>query len=133
MNTKINYFYRDADNYKSAKSIILDGKISKECLKRFRSILDEGEYFIPSDVGLENLQSELQKFDVKDNIDSDGFYNPFGPEGADHVWHTLDSIELTNEKPTTELSNDEFCSLINEDNFIGWDVEGTEKKLISQI
>ena len=52
MNTKINYLYRDADNYKVHNECVVQGTISAEQIAVILECLDEGEYFIPHLVGL---------------------------------------------------------------------------------
>lgn len=46
MNTKINYLYRDADNYKVHNECVVQGTISAEQVAVVLECLDEGEYFI---------------------------------------------------------------------------------------
>jgi hypothetical protein len=58
MNTKFNYLYRDAWNYKKFHSIILHGVIKLEQIEPF---LRDQCFFIPSEVGLPDLQEEVFK------------------------------------------------------------------------
>ena len=85
MNTKFSYLYRDAGNYKTFNEIILPGIITLEQIDPF---LKEQTFFIPSEVGLPDLQRELFSVD-------------------DHIWHEIETIELTQEQPTiiTEASS----------------------------
>lgn len=53
MNTRINYLYRDASNYKVLNSAVIRGELSEEDQKTILSCLEDGEYFIPSQVGLD--------------------------------------------------------------------------------
>lgn len=53
MNTRIDYLYRDASNYKKANSAVLIGELSEADQQVILSCLSEGEYFIPSQVGLD--------------------------------------------------------------------------------
>ena len=132
MNTQIFYMYRDADNYKKRHSVIIKGKLSPASIDRLKGILEDGLYFIPSDLGLEDLQKYLQDIDVEDNIDEDGYYNPYGPEGADHVWHELGPIEYTTSEPTVSITCEDLDDVISADNFVGWTVEGTEEDLAAE-
>lgn len=86
MNTRIFYMYRDADNYKQNEEIILNGEISEEEIDTIFSKLDEGLYFIPSQVGLNDLQERMCS-DIGD---------------SDHVWHELirGDINHTEDNPT---------------------------------
>ena len=82
MNTKFSYLYRDEWNYKKFHSIILSGVIRLEQIEPF---LREGAFFIPSEVGLPDLQEDVFK-------------------SYDHIWHEIESIELTNEQPTVAIN-----------------------------
>ena len=82
MNTKFSYLYRDAGNYKFFKDVVLDGVLS---LDQLNPSLWESEYFIPSEVGLPDLQPEPLTVD-------------------DHIWHEIDAIEYTDDEPTTDIS-----------------------------
>lgn len=52
MNTEISYLYRDASNYKVYNSCVIPGELSDSQKAAILNSLDEGEYFIPSLVGL---------------------------------------------------------------------------------
>lgn len=94
MNTRINYLYRDADNYKMPNSCVVSGKISQDQIDTIIDTLDEGEYFIPHLVGLPE-----EKFDT---------YDP----QSDHPFFELDadSFETTMARATIELTVE---SLVN--------------------
>jgi len=100
MNTKISYFYRDADNYKAHHSVILKGKLSAKQISEILNKLEGGEMFIPRQVDLPPLQEQLKIYDTQD-------------WGTDHEWHELDkySFENTSEKPTEEFSATQFHKL----------------------
>lgn len=82
MNTRIEYMYRDACNYKTFKEIVLKGAAAPGV---FFAALHDGEFFIPFDVGLPELQP-----------------TPFTID--DHIWHTLERISLTDDDPDAEFS-----------------------------
>ena len=91
MHTRIEYLYRDADNYKQFASVVLVGAITPAELDTIGAALDSGLYFIPSQIGLPDLQSAMP-----------GFPDP----ESDHVWHELElaeGISLTNDPATEEL------------------------------
>lgn len=92
MNTKINYLYRDADNYKMHNECVIAGSISEEQKAIILESLDAGEYFIPHKVGLPE-----RRFDY------------FGPE-VDYPWFELNeySFEETVEAPTVEITASEL-------------------------
>ncbi|QKV17137.1 hypothetical protein [Oricola thermophila] len=50
--TRVEYLYRDASNYKRWGEFIVEGKLRKEDLKPF---LFDGEWFVPTEVGLPHL------------------------------------------------------------------------------
>lgn len=78
MNTKFSYLYRDAGNYKTFNEIIFPGIITLEQIEPF---LKEQTFFIPSKVGLPDLQEEFFSVD-------------------DHIWHEIKAMELTEQPPT---------------------------------
>lgn len=94
MNTKINYTYRDASNYKAGGCEIVKGIIQV-------SDFNAKEYFIPHEVGLPELQQQLTH------------YNGGGFTDDDHVYHELDDCEPTEDKPTIELTGKEFIQKYN--------------------
>lgn len=93
MNTEISYLYRDASNYKQHMTVVLSGVISDEDKQLIKAKLDDGEFFIPSQVGLPDLQEMM----------IDGF-----DEDEDHVWHELLNIEITASDPTYDLTGDDL-------------------------
>lgn len=86
MNTKIIYQYRDADNYKKWDFAIIQGEVSLNTLTPF---LFEQEFFVPSEVGLK----DLQKLPFKD---------------YDHVWHEILDVSLCNDPPTHPIKAEEL-------------------------
>ena len=85
MNTEFSYEYRDADNFKKDETVIIAGELSAKDVEPF---LFESEFFVPSEVGLSDLQNE-----------------PFAP--YDHIWHTILDISPTSDEST--------CGLIAQD------------------
>ena len=83
-NTLIIYEYRDASNYKvSSEELVFKGKLSTA---EIQSLLtdygaDQMEGFIPSQVGLPDLQGELMKYDQQDYDE-------------DHCWHYFAEVPL---------------------------------------
>lgn len=90
MNTKLQYMYRDADNYKEHETVILKGNLTKRQIRRIFASVEEDKSFIPQQVHLEPLYPQLQKLDSR-NWD------------VDHPWHELLSITSTKESPTIEM------------------------------
>jgi hypothetical protein len=93
MNTSLVYLYRDASNYKQYGSVVLEGALSVEDI---RHLLIDGEYFIPSQAGLPDLQHKFR---------AQGFAYP---TEDDHAWHEVVSMRSTRRKPTAALRRAEF-------------------------
>lgn len=105
-NTKFEYFYRDADNYKSSvHSFVLPGIITHE---QWDAIYAED--FVPELLGFPSLQEELQALDIEDNINSSGDYDPYGPEGSDHLYHEWLEIGCTDEEVTDNRTLEQFLA-----------------------
>jgi hypothetical protein len=84
--TIIEYQYRDASNYKSYGEILIEGIFSKDEVKLIHSCMyDNGEYFIPEEIGIPPLQKILWEK-----------YN--GPNEDDHEWHTIECIRNANQE-----------------------------------
>ena len=88
MNTLFEYMYRDASNYKKFETVILQGELSFKDLEPY---LYGGEFFIPSVVGLKDLQ----------NL-------PFGED--DHIWHSIVAITKTDLQPITKISSKQLIT-----------------------
>ena len=86
MNTLIEYMYRDASNYKKFETVIVKGKLKYLDLEPY---LHEGEFFIPSTIGLKDLQDL-----------------PYTED--DHIWHTISEIYYTSLPPTNKMTSIEF-------------------------
>lgn len=94
MNTMVCYMYRDASNYKEAEAAVVEGDgITLEQLKACcdNSVGSE-DGFIPSQVGLDDLQHRMIKFPTED----------------DHVWHELELIKPTTENHNVELTAEQL-------------------------
>jgi hypothetical protein len=110
MNTVINYFYRDGDNYKSRlATVVVAGEIKEH---EFRSFCEENEGFIASDIGLSDLQNEMTSF----------------PSNVDHVYSELDSIKLTDAKPTISMTAEQVMAKLQEINN-NWKVDEAMERL----
>lgn len=82
------YLYRDASNYKSCSSLLLEGRGTETELEQLRAQLNCVEFFIAEQVGIPPLYAELWKF-------SDG------PTEDDHVWHTFHELRQAEEEGIT--------------------------------
>lgn len=90
MNTLFTYRYRDASNYKTSKTVVFAGEYTGEDLELIQSKLaEDGVCFIPSQVGLQDLQHQLG-----------------APSDDDHVWHEWGELEYGAEmSETVELTD----------------------------
>lgn len=98
VNTKIQYLYRDAANYKVTNTVIIPGRMTEEQIKRILATLDEGEYFQPHKVGLPE-----KRFDKED------------PE-LDHPWFELtkEDFSETTEAATLQITPRELVRRFEE-------------------
>lgn len=88
MNTLIEYQYRDAQNYKKWNTVIVSEEL---CLNDLQPHLFESEFFVPSEVGMKDLQDM-----------------PF--TSNDHIWHEIMKIEHTENSPDCEIKADKLVS-----------------------
>lgn len=88
MNTELTYLYRDASNNKKFNTIIITGELTEEQQQIILGCREDGEYFIPSVVGLpeERFSSWI--------------------EAEDHVWFELSTgfAYLTEDKAQMNLT-----------------------------
>lgn len=92
-NTKIEYMYRDGDNWKSYFECVVKGILSEEQKNTILSCLDGGQHFIPEQVGLPGHGD-------------DWVFN----EEFDQPWFELleNRIQTTRDEATEELTIDEL-------------------------
>lgn len=93
MNTRIEYLYRDANNFKAYRTIVLTGVLTASDLTEIKNKCDwfDGDpKFIASEVGLPSPQEDMREY---------GF-----PTDDDHVWCELLEIDTTTKPPTIELT-----------------------------
>lgn len=82
MNTSFEYLYRDAANYKIFETVVLCGALRIDEITPF---LHEGEFFIPSQVGLIDLQPSMKT-------------------EFDHGWHEIVEVKPTDGEATIPLT-----------------------------
>lgn len=107
MNTSITYQYRDAANYKEFDTVIIRGLLS---LKDIEEYLYDKEFFIPSEIGLKDLQPE--------NLNQD-----------DHIWHEILEISHTHERPTVNITAEEIISNFRKASLEEWNILEASKRL----
>lgn len=119
MNTRINYLYRDASNYKRYNSAIVEGEITQDDLKRIAKCMD-GEYFIPRQVG---LSEERIVEDYRTDDDHAWFEWEMATDDNDNII-VEESVEFTKEEPDVDLTVEELVA--NFEAVIAWDEESWE-------
>lgn len=117
--TKISYEYRSAGGYGMQGNAVLAGEITPEEKEIILQKLENGEVFIPSQVGLSDLQEIY--------FEEHGFS---WDDDEDHVWHILKSIQLTDEKPTESMDVHELVRRFKE---VEWDVTEVLRRLSPDI
>lgn len=99
MNTRIDYLYRDGSNNKKPNAAVVSGEISQDQIDLILSCLEDGEYFIPEQVGLPAKRFEEYRFD----------------DGVDHPFLELSpyGFKLTDKPATVDLSVKELvCNFV---------------------
>lgn len=105
MNTTMHYTYCDGSNYKVLNTVILSGHITEEQKNQIQDCLDDGENFVPRQVGLPEKRFEIINED-------DGPYFELDVYCA---------FEDTEEKPTVDISVDELVNAFRRNKGC-WDV-----------
>lgn len=95
VNTELYYMYRDADNYKQYECVVLRGVLCESDVQKIFSSLDEDGGFVPSAVGLDDLQDR--------NVN--GWQN-----NVDHPFHEILTLKSTRRKPTTDMTVLDFLN-----------------------
>lgn len=105
-NSKIYYLYRDASNYKTFNEVVINGKLKLDEIKPY---FYDHEFFIPSEVGFEDI-------------------NPESFTSDDHIWHELSEIEPTEKSPTFKISPEELVEKFKHLSSIDWNETEVYKK-----
>lgn len=92
LNTKIEYLYRDAGNWKAYNEEIVKGAITKKQINEIMECLEDGDQFIPSQVDLGEVK--LEEEDTED----------------DTCWFELyeNNFSITKQRPTVDLTVEEL-------------------------
>ena len=92
LNTKVSFMYRDASNYKSFGSVVVEGGLSFQDLAPY---LHDTEYFCPADVGLQHPgESMIGGFGGSDDHPMCELYeDDFEPTDEPGVMTSRDLIE----------------------------------------
>ena len=108
MNTRFEYLYRDGHNYKQYNEVVIQGEFT---LEQLRPHLYEGEFFMPSEVGLEDLQE-------------------YPYRNCDHIWHQLVSAESTEDAQTVETSAEELVARFRQAGAAKWDTPLVNERMM---
>ena len=116
MNTKIEYLYRDASNYKQHNEVVIAGEMTPQDAERIAAHMFEGDGFVPRQVGLPETRimdyrtdDDHALFEWEIGVDDEGV--PFG--------YTLVEDEPTVDQTVSELV--ENFEAINSDT--AWDLD----------
>ena len=90
MNTRFSYLYRDACNYKKFNDIVISGHLE---IKQVLPFLKDNTFFIPSEIGLDDLQESEWSYD-------------------DHIWHEIEKIEQSSDMPTVNIKAESLLKKI---------------------
>lgn len=105
MNTKFNYLYRDASNYKNWGEVIFKGEYTPEMAVELTEYLDEGRYFIAHQVDIPEMFFDYGKDSIED----------------DHCWHEYGDMVLTEQEPTDPRTIQQFIQQVKEESELGWE------------
>ena len=108
MNTRFEYLYRDGENYKQYGEVVIGGAFT---LAELQPHLYEGQFFMPSEVGLDDLQE-------------------YPYRNCDHVWHELASAEPTSDTPTSDLSANAFLQCMKAAARARWDTDTVRRRMM---
>lgn len=107
INTLIIYQYRDAANYRVFDTVIIRGLLSINDIEKY---LYEKEFFIPSEIGLKDLQAEILSND-------------------DHIWHEILEISRANKQPTVNITAQKIISNFKKASLEEWNILEASKRL----
>lgn len=108
MNTRFEYLYRDGHNYKQYNEVVIRGEFT---LEQLRPHLYEGEFFMPSEVGLDDLQE-------------------YPYRNCDHIWHQLVSAEPTEDAPTVEVTAEEMAERFQKAGAVKWETAAVNERMM---
>lgn len=119
-NTRIEVMYRDADNYKEFKSFVLAGRLDVAQAEHIGRTLNDGEFFLPTQVGLPALMGEFS-------------HGAGWDEQSDHPWHTIAGVEFTDDRPSDGVPSISELMAKWPKSPDDWDGEAAEEKLKKEL
>jgi len=110
--------YRDADNYKEGTTLRFAGELTDELKARLKATLEDGEHYIPTQVGHEHLGHRMASWP---------------DQQSDHVFHELDVEEIEQvtalEDRIYDGSFEDFVKTMEAAKAAGWDVSAAMAEL----
>ena len=88
---RMEYMYRDADNYKAYGVLYLTGRFETKYERTIVDCLESGELFVAEQVNIPTLYSQLWEYSN-------------GPTMADHAYHEFLSLSLTDHKIDKDIT-----------------------------
>ena len=106
-NTRFNYSYRDASNYKAWGSVVFRSGIDGALSARLSTTLESAEFFIADQIRLPEV-----------------FLADWPLDLDDHCWHAFSDTELTNDAPDDahDRTIEEFVKEVERASREGWKV-----------
>lgn len=123
MTIRFRYQYRDGSNNKRSGQVFLNEGtiIVEEACQRIQEALDEGDYFIASQIGVPDVflwDPSVLKTSGRTMSDSSISYPIV--EGIDHCWHEWTGLEFSYQPATDQRTLDEFVIAIEAAAKEGW-------------
>lgn len=109
MNTKVEYLYRDAANYKSHGAMVMEGVPDQDLAARLRSALFDRSYLVAAQVGIPSLAPWMVEGTPPD-------------EELDHSLHEVQWPPTETLDPVTEpaVTFEEFVTRVERAQADGW-------------
>ena len=105
MNTRFNFMYRDASNYKYWGDVVFAGDIDDALSARLSRAFESTEFFIADQIGVREV-----------------FPTDWPLEQDDHCWHTFVETEITNEPADDARTISQFISDVERARIQGWKI-----------
>lgn len=107
------YLYRDAGNYKAWGELLLEGYLSEAEIERMKARFQDGEFFIPEQIGISSLCEQLWQECQSEPSDE-----------LDHVWHEFSEIRAATNEDLARLKlwGEAAALLVSVEKVGAWDL-----------
>ena len=107
LNSRFEYLYRDASNYKTWGSVAFAGRVTDDFTRRLLRALESSEFLIADQVRVPELFLGLRDWPL---------------EQDDHCWHEFSAIESTTEAADDSHGRtiDDFIAEVERQSALGW-------------